>query len=180
MSSESYYIKDQKATHFLTFTVQAWVDVFTRSIYRLDIVDSLNYCIREKGLCVYAWCLMSNHLHLVGRADDNLLRVIGDFKKFTTKKLIKRIETEPESRREWMLHQFKYAAKHDKRIKNYSLWQPTSHPIVCEETGILEQKIAYTHQNPVRAMIVANPEDYLFSSARDYAEEKGLVEVEFV
>ncbi len=180
MSSESYYIKDQKATYFLTFTVQAWVDVFTRSIYRMDIVDSLNYCVREKGLHVYAWCLMSNHLHLVGRADNNLSRVIGDFKKFTTKKLIKRIETEPESRREWMLHQFKYAAKLDKRIKNYSLWQSTSHPIVCDETAILEQKIDYTHQNPVRAMIVARPEDYLFSSAQDYAGEKGLVVVECV
>ena len=61
---------------------------------------------------------MCNHLHLVGSADDNLSSVIGDFKKFTTKKLIKRIETEPESRSEWMLHQFKSAAKLDKRIKN--------------------------------------------------------------
>ena len=180
MSSESYYIKDQKATYFLTFTVQAWVDVFTRSTYRMDIVDSLNYCIREKGLYIYAWCLMSNHLHLVGCANDNLSKVIGDFKKFTTKKLIKRIETEPESCREWMLHQFKYAAKLDKRIKNYSLWQSTSHPIVCDETVILEQKINYTHQNPVRAMIVANAEDYLFSSACDYAGEKGLVDVEMI
>ena len=50
MSSESYYIKDQRATHFLTFTVQAWVDVFTRSIYKMDIVDSLNYCVQEKRI----------------------------------------------------------------------------------------------------------------------------------
>lgn len=180
MSSESYYIKDQAATHFLTFTVQAWVDVFTRSIYKIDIVESLNYCVKEKGLHIYAWCLMSNHLHIVGRADDNLSRVIGDFKKFTTKKIVNRIQTEPESRRDWMLHQFKYAAKLDKRIKNYSLWQSTSHPIVCDETEMLQQKIDYTHQNPIRAMIVGNAEEYLFSSARDYAGERGLVHVEIV
>ncbi len=79
-----------------------------------------------------------------------------------------------------MLQQFKYASKLDKRIKNYSLWQPTSHPIVCGTTEILEQKINYTHQNPVRAMIVAAAEDYLFFSARDYSGEKGLVKVEMI
>ena len=76
-----------------------------------------------------------------------------------------------------MLHQFQYAAKLDKRIKNHSLWQATSHPIVCDTTEVLAQKIDYTHQNPVHAMIVASAEDYLFSSAQDYSGEKGLVEV---
>ncbi len=180
MSSESYYIKDQKSAYFLTFTVQSWVDVFTRSTYKMDIVDSLNHCVKEKDLHIYAWCLMSNHLHIVCRTDENLSIIIRDFKKFTTKKLINRIQTEPESRKEWMLHQFKYVAKQDKRIKSYSPWQSTSHPIVCDETKILEQKIDYTHQNPVRAMIVANAEDYLFSSACDYAGEKGLVQVELI
>jgi putative transposase len=180
MSAESYYIKDQQATYFLTFTVQAWVDVFTRSTNRMDIVNSLNYCVEEKGLHIYAWCLMSDHLHLVCRADENLSTIIRDFKKFTTKKIINRIQTEPESRRDWMLHQFKYAAKLDKRIKNFSLWQPTSHPIVCDETEILEQKIDYTHQNPVRRGMVANAGDYLFSSARDCAGEKSFVKIELV
>ena len=97
----------------------------------MDIVNSLNYCVNKKGLHIYAWCLMSNYLHLVGRADDNLSTVIRDLKKITTKKIINRIQTEPESRSDWMLHQLRYAAKKDKRIKNYSLWQPTSHPIAC-------------------------------------------------
>ena len=42
------------------------------------------------------------------------------------------------------------------------------------------QKLAYIHDNPVRTMIVADPEDYLFSSARDYADQKGLVEMELI
>ncbi len=180
MSSENYQIKDQQAIYSLTFTVHAWVDVFTRSIYRLDIIDSLNYCVKEKGLHVYAWCLKSNHLHLICCADESLSNVIRDFKKFTTKKIIKRIQTEPESRRDWMLYQFKYAANTDRRIRDYSLWQSTSHPIECGETSILEQRIDYIHQNPVWAMIVANAEDYLFSSSVDYARGKGLVEIEIV
>ena len=42
------------------------------------------------------------------------------------------------------------------------------------------QKLDYIHENPVRAEIVANPVDYLYNSARDYAGEKGLVDIDFV
>lgn len=40
---------------FLTFTVVFWIDVFTRKEYKHIIVNSLNYCIKEKGLTVNAW-----------------------------------------------------------------------------------------------------------------------------
>lgn len=54
--------------HFLTFTVIDWVDVFTRKEFKLEIVDSMNYCIREKGLIIYAWVIMSNHVHVIDRS----------------------------------------------------------------------------------------------------------------
>ena len=47
--------------YFLTMTVVDWVDVFTRPFYRHIITDSLNYCVKEKGLVIHAWVLMSNH-----------------------------------------------------------------------------------------------------------------------
>ena len=79
-----------------------------------------------------------------------------------------------------MLHQFKSAAKFDKRTKNHSLWQATSHPIVCDTTEVLAQKIDYTPQDPAHAMIVARAKDYLFSLAQDYSGEKGLVDLEVI
>lgn len=39
------------------------------------------------------------------------------------------------------------------------------------------QRLHYIHQNPVRQMIVSNPEEYIFSSAIDYADGKGLVTI---
>ena len=68
----------------------------------MEIVESLNYCIERKGLKVYAWCLMSNHIHIILQAaeDFRLSDIIRDFKKFTAKAILKRIETEPESRRD--------------------------------------------------------------------------------
>ena len=44
----------------------------------------------------------------------------------------------------------------------------------------MDQKLNYLHYNPVEAGIVCLPEEYLFSSARDYAEVKGLVKIEIL
>ena len=51
-----------------------------------------------------------------------------------------------------------------------------------EATGIegltsLKKTIDYIHNNPVRAGIVSNPEDYLYSSARNYAKLDSLIDV---
>lgn len=73
MSTGGYKITDQSAVHFVTFTVVEWVDVFTWKEYRGIVVQSLRYCQQEKDLIIYAWCLMSNHLHLLVRAQITYL-----------------------------------------------------------------------------------------------------------
>ncbi|GAB4107743.1 transposase [Echinicola sediminis] len=182
MSGDQYKIADQNALYFLTFTIVGWLDVFTRKEYKLDIVDSLNFCHSNKGLVIYSWCLMSNHLHLICRAKEpyHLSGIIRDFKKFTAKRILYRIENEPESRRKWMLNQFEYAGRNLKRIKKYKFWKDDNHAILLEKNYLQKQKLNYIHQNPVKALIVDEPEDYLFSSARDYCGIKGLVNIEFM
>ncbi|RKD85162.1 REP-associated tyrosine transposase [Mangrovibacterium diazotrophicum] len=179
MSADNYFITDQNAVYFLTFTVEDWIDVFTRKEYKVVIADSFNYCIENKGLEVYAWCLMSNHVHLVCRAKEGfrISDIIRDFKKFTAKSILKMIEKETESRKEWMLYRFRYAGKFDNRVKTYKFWQETNHAILLDNSNLIDQRINYTHENPVRAMIVYRAEEYLYSSARDYAGEKGFVHV---
>jgi len=67
MSADNCYITDQNAVYFFTFTVEDWIDVFTRKEYKMVVADSLNYCLENKGLEVFAWCLMSNHYHSLDR-----------------------------------------------------------------------------------------------------------------
>ena len=82
MADEGYKIRDQLAIHFITFSVIEWVDVFTRSIYSDIIVESLRFCQAQKGLNVHAWCVMSNHIHLIISANPpNLLSDIIRFQK---------------------------------------------------------------------------------------------------
>ncbi|WP_421869836.1 REP-associated tyrosine transposase [Marinoscillum sp.] len=181
MSGDRYLISDQNALYFVTFTVVGWIDVFTRKEYKIEIVNALNYCIKNKGLIVYSWCIMSNHVHLIIRARDEfrISDIIRDFKKFTSKKIVHLIQNSPESRQDWMLNQFKYAGRNLNRITNYKFWKDDNHAIELSGT-MIDKRLDYIHNNPVKAMIVEEPEYYLFSSARDYAGIKGLVNIEFV
>ena len=58
-------IKNQDALHFITITVVGWVDVFTRMQYKDIIIESLKFCVQNKGLKLYAYVIMTNHLHLI-------------------------------------------------------------------------------------------------------------------
>ena len=135
-----YTIRDQNATHFLTFTVCGWIDLFTRRVYKDILVDSFRYCQKEKGLILNAFVIMSNHLHLIARAKQGciLSDIIRDFKKFTHRQMIKIIESDIESRRLWMLHQFTYYASRHSKNENYQIWTNDNHPEEC--TGILRIK----------------------------------------
>lgn len=112
--------------YFVTGTVVDWVDVFTRPIYKHIILESLEYCQKNKGLIIYAWVLMSSYLHAIAgsNSQEKVSDIWRDFKKFTRKKRIETIKTEVgESRREWILNRFEYSGKNDKKIKNYRFWQ---------------------------------------------------------
>lgn len=168
-----------QGTYFLTLTVVDWVDVFTRPIYRQMFADSLSYCATFKGLEIYAWVLMSNHAHLVAAARDgfNLSDIMRDMKKYISKKIVAELLLANESRREWMLYRFGYSGKFDPKIKDYRFWQEGNYPKECTSYKMLQQKIDYVHENPVRAGIVSAAHHYLYSSAIDYAGGTGLVPV---
>lgn len=88
--------------YFITITVVGWVDVFTRLSQKMVIVDSLKYCQAHKGLSIFAYCLMSNPLHILCRADgeNSFAEMMRDLKKIPSKKIIEMIQNSPESGRE--------------------------------------------------------------------------------
>jgi REP element-mobilizing transposase RayT len=177
--SHQYRVRSQGDIHFVTFTIVDWVDVFTRPVYKQVIVDALSYCQQNKGLEIFAYCLMTNHLHLLvsAIAPSKLPEIIRDFKKHTNKQLVKLINTENESRRDWIMYRFQFHAKYNNRIQDYKVWQDGYHGITCDYPEILKQKLDYIHNNPVVAGIVANPEDYIYSSAANYYDGKGIIDV---
>jgi putative transposase len=179
--TSAYKIDKQNGAYFLTFTTIGWVDLFIRDSYKQFIADSLNYCIENLGLRLYAYVIMPSHLHMIASAENNnLSTVVGNFKKFTSRELISMIKKNSESRREWMLPIFKTAGENNPRNKYYQVWQQNSHAEEVYSPKFTLSKIKYIHNNPVEEGFVERPEDYLYSSAKDYAGMKSPVNVSMI
>ncbi len=178
--SQGYQIINQSAIHYLTFQVVDWVDVFSRQIYRDIVLDSFRYSQKEKGLWLYSYVIMSNHVHLIAASKEGQLsNLVRDIKKFTAAKILKAIETEPESRREWMLKRFEFAARSKSNMTSSQFWTHENHAVEIFSDKFFFQKADYIHQNPVRAGIVAKAPDYLYSSASNFLDRSGLIDVEY-
>jgi REP element-mobilizing transposase RayT len=177
--SDKYKIFDNYSPYFFTMTTVGWIDIFTRKELKLLIVDSLKHCQKNKGLIIYSWCLMPSHLHLIcGTENDySLSDVLRDFKKFTSKAIVRAIHEIGESRKEWLLEMFQKYCEHLKREQQYKVWQDGNQAKIIFSPDFFYEKLNYIHNNPVEDMIVQNPEDYLFSSARNYADMEYLLDV---
>ncbi len=167
----------KNSSYFLTLTVVGWIDVFTRKNHKDAIIESLRYCISNKGLNVYSYCLMTNHLHLIVNTNTphELKDVIRDFKRHTSKTIIEQIKNAPESRREWMLREFEKAGIESTKHKNYKFWQTGNHAIELFNERFLWDKINYIHNNPLEEGFVDRPEDWNYSSASNYQEKESLL-----
>ncbi|MDP4264019.1 MAG: transposase [Bacteroidota bacterium] len=144
----------------------------------------MRHCQSERALLLHCWCIMSNHLHLIATAKNHdLSDILRDFKKFTGKQIITAIENnQHESRKDWMLPIFRGKGEANSRNKKYQFWRQDNHPKECYSAAFTAQKINYIHNNPVEAGIVDKPEEYLYSSARDYYYQKkcGLLDIVFL
>ena len=103
--------------------------------------------------------------------------ILRDFKTFTSKSLVNQVYDEAESRREWLLGRFVKACSHLKGNRNYKVWQDGNEAKEIYSTAFMYEKLEYIHNNPVKDLIVEKPEDYLFSSARNYAGLDNLLDV---
>lgn len=167
------------SSYFMTLTVVNWADVFTRPVYKDAIIDSLKYCVKNKGLNIYAYVIMTNHLHLILNTNTNheLKDTIRDFKRHTSSVITNLILSEPESRREWLMSLFGIAAKQSSKKQEIKFWQSGNHAIELFSEKFVWEKINYIHNNPVRAKFVKKPEDWIYSSMSNYLDLESVLDV---
>ena len=176
---DGYKIRDQSLPHFVTATVVDWIDVFSRKVYRDCVIDCLDFCIKNKGMILYGYVIMSNHIHMIVQSNDGKLsNLIRDFKKFTAKTILEKIQAEPESRREWMLERFHLATESHTRNEQYQFWKYGNHPEEIYSNKFMWSKLDYIHFNPVRSGIVDKASHYVYSSASNYVNDTGLLVIE--
>jgi putative transposase len=63
--SRKYKFGNSSKQYFISFAVVNWIDVFIRNEYKEILLDSWQYCQREKDLEIYGWCIMTSHVHMI-------------------------------------------------------------------------------------------------------------------
>jgi REP element-mobilizing transposase RayT len=139
--STGYQINDQEGLYYLTFQIVDWIDVFTRKVYRDIVIESLKYSVENKGLDLFAYVIMSNHVHIIAQSNiGKLSDTIRDIKKFTSKRIIETIQAINESRVDWMLNRFHYSANQHSRNKTYQVWTHENHAVYLYGPKFIQEK----------------------------------------
>lgn len=166
-----YKIYDEQDLYFLTFTVVEWMEVFHKEKYKAILYESLKYCISKKKLNVHSFCVMPNHVHFIWSIQENeISRVIRDFKSFTSRSIRKIMENEISAYWKLKLEIMLETGKSNSRNKDFQFWQQHNHPILLDSNELIDSRINYIHQNPVKAGFVFNEEEWVDSSACVYAD----------
>ncbi len=127
--------------YFLTITVHRWYYLFDRHNRWNILIDSLKYCQSNKGLLIYNFVFMLNHIHLIVQSTD-MVGFIRDFKTYTSKALKDNIAaTEP------------HILKLFEKSGAYHFWQKTNMPEIIRTGDFYLTRARYIEQNPVRKTI---------------------------
>ncbi|GFO62977.1 transposase [Geomonas paludis] len=169
-----YKASDGSSTHFVTSTIVEWIPLFTSARYCGIVTDSLCFCRERKGLQLHAYVIMDNHVHLVVTAPDVTV-FMRDFKSFTGKKIIELLDAE---KKNWLLGRLEFFKKEYKTESQHQVWQEGFHPQVISFEEMYRQKLDYVHSNPVRRGLVSSPEHWVYSSASNYFQGAGIIDVD--
>ena len=147
---------------FYTATILEWKPLLQPDKYKEIIVSSLQYLISNKKITLYAFVIMSNHIHLIWQAlaGNTPEKIQASFMKFTAQQ----IKFDLVANHPLVLDKFRVNAKD----RTYQFWERNPLGIELYTHAVFMQKHEYIHWNPVRAGICSLPEAYYFSSAKFY------------
>jgi putative transposase len=152
--------------YFVTSTVVGWAHAFTSTPYFEIVRDALAFGRSNKGLRIYGYVIMPNHIHLIGQAERgrSLSALIRDFKRQTSRALLRKLEADG---RESLVTFFRSTPLRRPGNTEAKVWQDGFHPIAVEDHERFLQKLEYLELNPVRKGCVDEPEHWRYSSARN-------------
>lgn len=147
--SRNYKFHNKEGLYFVSFATINWIDIFVRDEYFMDLVRSLAWCHKKKGMEIYSWCIMPSRVNLVFRAKDaNPGELLKSFKIYTSKTLQRMIKEHPqESRREWILWMMERAGLKNSNVKNMQYWQQRNKPVELWRAEVIDQKVFCIHNN---------------------------------
>src|SRR5690349_9465781 len=147
---------------FFTASIKGVYQLLQHEKYKDIIVNSLRFLVEDKRIKLYAFVIMSNHIHLIWQMQPLIhpQHVQRDFLKYTAQK----IKADLQKNHPAVLDYF----RSDADDRYYQFWKRRSLSIELRTHKVYIQKLDYVHWNPVKAGICKLPEDYKYSSASFY------------
>jgi len=167
---------DTTSFYFCTSTIVEWQCLFKEERYSQVIIESLNYCRTNKGLLLFGLVIMPNHIHYMvsTREGYNLSNIIRDFKRYTSTQMTKLLESDNER---LFFYIFRKAGK--KQGTKIKIWKDDYHPEAILSDKWFYKKMEYIHYNPIQKGFVMNPEDWKYSSARNWLIDINYIPVSY-
>ena len=159
-----YRFNETHRSHFITGTIVEWLPVFATSACADLLVASFLHCREHRGLQIYAWVILDTHFHAIVSGPD-LADTITALKRHTARVLLEQLRAEG---RDWLLNQLGYYKAAHKVASRHQVWQEGVHPQSISSDAMMEQKLAYIHENPVKRGWVTHPEHWRYSSAHEW------------
>ena len=123
---------------------------------------------------LYGYVVLENHIHFVPQA-DRLDKCLASFKSYTAKRIISQLQ---DQQAEYLLTRLHFLRLAHKTDREYQFWQEGSHAELVLSDEMMREKLEYIHANPVKRGYVDRAEQWRYSSARSYAGESGLLEID--
>jgi putative transposase len=174
MGRNRYLITEPNKPHFMTCTVVEWLPVFTRPETVQVILDCWRYQREHAGLKLYGYVILENHLHLIAQS-PNLRVSMSSFKSYTARKIIDHLQAKQV---DYLLKRLRFAKRAHKEDREFQFWQEGVHAELVFSEALMREKLAYIHMNPVKRGYVREPKHWRYSSAVNYAEGEGLIEID--
>lgn len=174
MGRSRYIITEADKPHFMTCTVVEWLPVFTRPEMVQIIFDCWQFQRKNKGLKLYGYVILENHLHFVAQS-PRLDKCVQEFKSFSARQIIDTLKAQHIER---LLIQLRFAKCDHKTDREYQFWQEGVHAEMVFSEAIMREKLDYIHHNPVKRGYVDKAEHWRYSSARSYEGQTGLIDID--
>ena len=170
----SRYKVVEAGAYFVTSSIIEWIEIFQDEEYCEIIIDELKFRRRRNEMKLFGYIIMPNHMHLI-ISSEKLSDVVRSIKSYTARKIIDQLK---DRKSELLLKKFEICKQEFKIQSKYQIWQEGFHPKLIMNDKEFEQKIEYIHNNPVKNGLINSPDEWKYSSYKNYSGGSALIEID--
>jgi len=158
--------------YFFTATVVEYIPALNSISIKEFMIDSLNFYREEYTTKINAYVIMPEHIHLIIRSEsgENVKKFIQHFLRKVSRKIVTDTQSllSHEDYGQEARERLDVFKRHRRGKAIHKVWKERAkgEPIFSDK--VMKQKLDYIHMNPVKRGLVKNPEDYAYSSYRNY------------